>query len=118
MKTSSDPRHQHRIDIMQKLFSYSFYEKTKSVKIKNILSKIDFLDENIKKNAPDWPIDKISKIDLSILRQAIYELVVEKKEPPKVIIDESVELAKEFGNEHSPNFINGVLGSIYKGENK
>jgi len=60
-----------------------------------------------------WPVDKLNKIDLAILRLAIYELE-RKKTPPKVIIDEAVELAKEFGGENSPSFINGVLGTIYK----
>ena len=60
-----------------------------------------------------WPVDKLNKIDLAILRLAIYEL--ENLEvPPKVVIDEAVELAKEFGSENSPSFVNGVLGTIYK----
>ena len=67
----------------------------------------------IVKSAPDWPVDKISKIDLAVLRLSIYELAIEKKEPPRVIIDEAVELSKEYGNDKSPQFINGVLGTIY-----
>lgn len=70
------------------------------------------IDENIKKYAPEWPIDKISKIDLVILRIAIYELLFETGMPEKVAIDEAVELAKEFGNESSSKFVNGVLGSV------
>lgn len=72
------------------------------------------LDEKIQSAAPEWPVDKIAKIDLAILRLAIYELLIEKKEPPKVIIDEAIELAKEFGNDNSPKFVNGVLGTILK----
>lgn len=72
------------------------------------------LDTKIQSAAPEWPLDKIAKIDLAILRLAVYELVIEKKEPPKVIIDEAVEIAKQFGNENSAKFVNGVLGTILK----
>ena len=71
------------------------------------------IDEKIAHVAPEWPLPKISKIDLAILRLAVTELV-EKKEPPKVIIDEAVELAKQFGNDNSAKFVNGVLGTILK----
>lgn len=74
------------------------------------------LDNYIKQSATEFPIEKINKIDLAILRLAIYELTVEKKEPPHVIVDEAVELAKEFGNDTSPAFVNGVLGKIIKVE--
>lgn len=70
------------------------------------------IDENIQNYAPEWPIDKISKIDLVILRIAIYELLFSDDVPEKVAVDEAVELAKEFGNENSGKFVNGVLGSI------
>lgn len=70
------------------------------------------IDEEITKNAPEWPIDKISKIDLVILRIAVYELLFAEDIPKKVAIDEAVELAKEFGNENSSKFVNGVLGTI------
>ncbi|MFA6981658.1 MAG: transcription antitermination factor NusB [Patescibacteria group bacterium] len=70
------------------------------------------IDDNIEKYAPEWPIDKISKIDLVILRIAVYELLFAEGIPEKVAIDEAVELAKEFGNENSSKFVNGVLGSI------
>lgn len=72
------------------------------------------IDEIIEKCASEWPISKINKIDLAILRLAIYELAFPTKTPPKVIIDEAVELAKEFGSENSPAFINGVLGTVIK----
>lgn len=105
MKTSHDPRHQHRIDRMQKLFSDSFQQHAQFDQA---------IDEAITSAAPEWPIDKIAKIDLAILRLAAGELIIEKKEPPKVIIDEAVELAKAFGNDNSPKFVNGVLGTILK----
>jgi N utilization substance protein B len=77
------------------------------------------LDDVIAKCAPEWPIDKISKIDLVILRISIYEILFGKNTPDKVAVDEAVELAKEFGNDTSGKFVNGVLGSVisYK-ENK
>ena len=72
------------------------------------------LDDTLRPVAPEWPIDNIAKIDLAILRLAVFELTTDKKEPPKVVIDEAIELAKEFGNEHSSKFVNGVLGTILK----
>jgi N utilization substance protein B len=56
----------------------------------------------------------LNKIDLAILRLAVFELIIENSQPPKVIIDEAVELAKEFGSESSSKFVNGVLGTILK----
>lgn len=72
------------------------------------------IDHAIQSAAPEWPIDKIAKIDLSILRLAAFELMIERKEPPKVIIDEAIELAKTYGNDNSAKFVNGVLGTILK----
>ncbi|MBI3954899.1 transcription antitermination factor NusB, partial [Candidatus Gottesmanbacteria bacterium] len=72
------------------------------------------IDEYIRESAKQFPIDKIAKIDLAILRLSAYELLIEKREPVKVIIDEAVELAKTFGGEASPLFINGVLGDLLK----
>ena len=76
---------------------------------------ISEIDKIIEKAAPQWPINQISPVDLATLRLAIWELKFKKKkEPYKVIIDEAVEIAKEFGTNKSPNFINGVLGSVMK----
>ena len=66
----------------------------------------------IAKAAPAWPIEKINKIDLSILRLAAYELTLDNQAPPKVVVDEAIELAKKFGSESSPGFVNGVLGKL------
>lgn len=79
-----------------------------------IVPHISDIDQLIVKNAPKWPLDKINKIDLAILRCAIWEIVYKPETPPKVVIDESVEIAKTFGTDHSGSFINGVLGSILK----
>lgn len=114
MKTSNDPRHQRRVTLMQKLFSASFSDTQSDADIADILSQRDAIDARIQKSATEWPLEKIAKVDLAILRLATYELTITKSEPPKVLIDEAVELAKAYGNENSPKFINGVLGSILK----
>ncbi|OGM13689.1 transcription antitermination factor NusB [Candidatus Woesebacteria bacterium RIFCSPLOWO2_01_FULL_39_23] len=113
MKTAKDPRHIDRINIVKALFAESFtHQPNLPISLKDILDKEKDIDEVIAKAATIWPIDKLNKIDLAILRLAIYELEL-KKNPPKVIIDEAVEIAKEFGGEASPSFINGVLGTIF-----
>lgn len=113
MKTKSDPRHQHRIHLMQQLFSWDFQSSKKpEAALALIIANLSELDLNITQAAPAWPINQINKIDLAILRLAAYELLLEKTTPPKVIIDEAVELAKEYGGESSPSFVNGVLGKL------
>ncbi|MCX6792337.1 MAG: transcription antitermination factor NusB, partial [Candidatus Gottesmanbacteria bacterium] len=106
--------HQHRREIMDSLFAFSFDSAQVTPDIQPILPTLPDIDERIHVAAPEWPVDKIAKIDLAVLRLAVFELTVEKKEPPKVIIDEAIELAKEYGNEHSSKFVNGVLGTILK----
>lgn len=84
--------------------------------MKNVVAKKKDLDVIIEKAAPDWPIDKISIIDRNILRIGLYELLfADRKEvPPKVAINEAIELAKTFGGDTSGKFVNGVLGAVYK----
>lgn len=83
--------------------------------LKEIVSRISTLDEIIQKSAPEWPIDKINIVDRNIIRLGLCELLFgQDKVPPKVAIDESIELAKEFGGDASSKFINGVLGAVYK----
>lgn len=113
MKKATDPRHLKRQELLKLLFAYDFQKKP-NVQIKAITDNLPQIDNLIKKSAPAWPLEQISKIDLAVLRLSIFELTVEKKEPVKVIIDEAVELAKEFGSDSSRSFINGVLGSIIK----
>jgi N utilization substance protein B len=81
-----------------------------------ILKNRNVLDEIIEKAAPEWPIDKISIVDRNILRIGLNELLFGDRTqvPPKVAINESIELAKTFGGENSGKFINGVLGAVYK----
>lgn len=111
MKSHRDPRHRKRQDAVKQLFSLSFSEQESDELAAKVFKLRGDFDEYIKVAAPAWPIDKLNKIDLAILRLATFELVTTDT-PPKVIIDEAVELAKEFGGESSPSFINGVLGNI------
>jgi N utilization substance protein B len=109
-----DPRHQNRLKIVQELFAEQFNNQTsKSDKTKKIIGSLKKINAFIQKHAPKFPIDKIARIDLAILRLAVYELTIEKKEPEKVIINEAVELAKELGSKKSYSFVNAVLGKIY-----
>ena len=112
MKTSLDPRHRKRQRLIQELFSIEFQKQHVSQETKTVLVHKTEIDATIQKAAPDFPVEKINKIDLAILRLATYELLIEKTKPQNVIIDEAVELAKEFGNNTSPAFVNGVLGHI------
>lgn len=113
MKTASDPRHLKRIKLMQQLFAASFRTKP-DTSIKNIWEKLETIDPLIAKAAPEWPLDRINPTDLAVLRLAVWELAIDKSTPLRVIIDESIELAKEFGSDNSPAFINGVLGNLTK----
>lgn len=119
-----DPRHLRRIKVVQQIYS-SFYnipnKNSKNIFLKKtneILKNKELLNSIIKKYAQKFPIENLAKVDLSILYLAIYDLVIEKKTPPKVVIDEAVEIAKEMGGEKSYAFINGVLGKVYANELK
>jgi transcription antitermination protein NusB len=114
MKNPLDPRHKKRQKIVEDLFKIDFHKQNIGVNTRRIIIKLDFVDKAIEKSAPQFPITKINKLDLAILRLAVYELLVEKSEPPKVIIDEAIELAKEYGGDASPAFINGALGTLLK----
>jgi len=84
--------------------------------IAGIAGKIPEIDSLIKKYAPEWPLEQITTVDRNVLRLGLFELLYSKKEevPPKVAINEAIELAKTFGGESSGKFINGVLGTVYK----
>lgn len=115
MKTKADPRHVQRQKVISELFEYQFrHNKVRSPKVIEIVANIDKINEFIHKSAPEFSVEKIYHIDLAILQLAVYELIFEKSQPEKVIIDEAIELAKEYGNDTSPAFVNGVLGSIIK----
>jgi N utilization substance protein B len=116
MKTPLDPRHTRRQKIIEELFKVEFHTQKISEQAQEIMKQQGFVDSEIQKAAIEFPIEKINKVDLAILRLAVYELLVVKKEPPRVIIDEAIELAKEYGGEHSPSFVNGALGKIINNE--
>lgn len=84
--------------------------------LSGVIAKVEDLNTIINKAAPEWPIDKISNVDRNVLRIGLYELLFSNRDevPPKVAINESIELAKNFGGEKSGKFVNGVLGAVYK----
>lgn len=119
MKTRQDPRHHKRQQLVKALFAWEFHHQRNShSQASRIAEHLPAIDKKIAHAAPEWPLPQIAKTDLAILRLATFELSVERTEPPKVIIDEAVELAKEFGGEGSPSFVNGVLGTILASSNK
>jgi N utilization substance protein B len=79
-----------------------------------VIKNLAAIDEIIVKYAPEWPIAQTPAVDRNVLRLGIYEMCFLKQVPPKVIIDEAVELGKSFGGESSGKFVNGVLGAIFK----
>lgn len=134
-------RHLGRIVALQTLYEYEFRREVgdETVEYKDILERnldkykssvedVDFvdklvrgvisvqqeLDEQLRPLAPEWPIEQIARIDRAVLRLALYELNHAKDTPPKVVINEAVELAKAFGSDNSGKFINGVLGTAYR----
>lgn len=116
MKNKHDPRHINRIKNVQAIFAWECGGNPidEIEGINEIFKKIPEIDEIIQTNAPKWPLNKINKVDLSILRYALWELIYKKDNPSKVVIDEAIEIAKEYGTESSPSFINGVIGSAVK----
>lgn len=80
--------------------------------VTGVVSNKEKIDEVIGQFAPAWPIAQIPIVDRSILRLAIFEILLDNRVPVKVAINEAVELAKSFGGDASPRFINGVLGSV------
>ncbi len=135
-------RHLGRIVALQTLYEYEFRvdSEDKTVEIQEILKRnldryetaIDDtkfvealvdgviehqkdIDDQLRPIAPDWPIEQIARIDRNILRIGVYELLHQADVvPPKVVINEAVELAKAFGSDNSSKFVNGVLGTAYR----
>lgn len=113
-----DPRHADRIKIVQNLYASIFSthgnnnlpQKDKTTE--EIIQNLEKIDALITKHAPRYPLDRIAKTDLSILRLSVYELIIKPSQPTKVVINEAVELAKDLGSDRSYAFINAVLGSI------
>ncbi len=84
--------------------------------IKGTIDSLPKIDKIIEKAAPEWPIEQITAVDRAVLRLGLYELLFGSREevPPKVAINEAIELAKSFGGESSGKFVNGVLGTVYR----
>lgn len=133
-------RHLSRSIAMQSLYEWDFFGKKadtlkkiveKNIKefgpglkdlslvwqlIDGVIANLSKIDKIIGKAAPEWPIEQINMVDRNILRIGLFELLYGKKEevPPKVAINEAIELAKNFGGESSGRFVNGVLGTVYR----
>jgi len=132
-------RHLSRSIVMQSLYEWDFSNKKKSLDdilernikefgpgledlnfikqlAKGVAQEEEKIDKILEKAAPDWPLEQINIVDRNVLRIGLYELIYSDKEevPPKVAINEAIELAKMFGGEASGRFVNGVLGTVYK----
>jgi N utilization substance protein B len=131
-------RHLSRSIAMQSLYEWDFYsQKANLIEIiernlkefgpgldgafvfelvLGVVKHLKEIDEIIRKTSPQWPIEQMSIVDRNVLRIGIYELIFGDKKavPPKVAINEAIELAKRFGGENSGKFVNGVLGTVYK----
>lgn len=84
--------------------------------VQGVIKHLSELDQIIEKAAPQWPLDQIAIVDRNVLRLGLYELLFGNREevPPKVAINEAIELAKSFGGDSSGKFVNGVLGTVYR----
>lgn len=132
-------RHLIRTVILQSLYEWDFYHKQKDITeilernmqefapgvdepefawkiLHGVASHLADIDDTIRRAAPEWPLDKIAMIDRNILRIGLYELMYADPEevPPKVAINEAIELAKNYGGPNAARFVNGVLGTIYR----
>jgi N utilization substance protein B len=99
-----------------KNYSQELDKKFIQTLIKGVLRNKDLIDQMIEKVAPEWPIDQIAGTDRNILRIGVFELLFQDQNevPPKVAINEAIELAKAYGGQSSGKFVNGVLGTIFK----
>jgi N utilization substance protein B len=130
-------RHLGRTLAMQSLFAWDFNNKTEDIKeitanqiassshafedgtfihqlTAGTVQHVAEIDAMIVETAPEWPLDQIPSVDRAVLRLGTYELLFLKDVPPRVVINEAVELAKAFGSDNSGKFVNGVLGTLFK----
>lgn len=84
--------------------------------VKGVMDNIEKIDGLITKYATDWPLEQITIVDRNVLRIGAYELLCREDIPPRVAINEAIEIAKAFGGESSGKFVNGVLGAMFKNE--
>ncbi|MCC6711392.1 MAG: transcription antitermination factor NusB [Candidatus Pacebacteria bacterium] len=114
-----DPRHEKRAQLMQTVFALMFSgEEAQELaellhleEAREVINQATDLDQLVKEHAPERPLNEINQVDLAIMRVIIFESKT-KNTPKKVLIDEAIELAKEYGSDSSPKFVNGVLGKI------
>ena len=85
--------------------------------VEGVFGNLEQIDDLISTYAPSWPVNQLAAVDRNVLRVAIFEIISDVETPPKVAINEAVELAKGFGSESSPKFVNGVLGSVLIAQN-
>ena len=116
MKKASDPRHIARIKIMQELFSHDFKPGRTSKGAREVIVALPQIDQVVAKSAPEWPVAKINKVDLAILRLAVFELIIEKEAPPKVIVDEATRWLN--GIKEGPFFLNVWFGYLRRNKKK
>jgi len=90
------------------------YEEFARRLVLGVLEHKDVLDQFIHEHAPEWPLEQMAYIDRNILRMAVFEFAIDGSTPVKVAINEAIELAKRFGSDSAPRFVNGVLGSLVK----
>lgn len=113
-----DFRPEAKLDEVMQLNVDNFHEPVDQAFIERVIqgvvNHLVDLDEVIGRAAPEWPVEQIATIDKTILRMSIFELHNEPETPPRVVINEAVELAKAFGGDNSSKFINGVLGTLYR----
>lgn len=132
-------RHLIRTIVLQSLYEWDFYKRESDLAkvldrnlhefgpgidepefawkiVKGIIEHLPEIDAIITKAAPEWPLDQIAIIDRNVLRVGLFELLYADKSevPPKVAINEAIEIAKNYGGMNSPKFINGVLGTVYR----
>ncbi len=132
-------RHLVRSVVLQSLYEWDFYHRKKDVTeilernltefapgidepdfawriLKGIIEHLDNIDKIIVRAAPEWPLEKIAMVERNVLRIGLYELLYADREevPPKVAINEAIEVAKNYGGPNSVKFINGVLGTVYR----
>ncbi len=130
-------RHLARTVVMQTLYEWDFHDKKNDIGeifernlkklapglkdtefatnlVKGIIKNVETIDKMVDAAAPDWPLEKITIVDRNILRISTYELKYDSDIPPKVAINEAIEVAKAFGGESSGKFVNGVLGSVFR----
>lgn len=140
-KIMSSQRHLQRIALVQTLFESEFRENGKNPKevlrynlkefgnkikdsdfaaslLEGVFANLTEIRRVIAEKAPEWPVEKISPIDRAILEVGVFEIMFSKDVPPVVAIDEAIEIAKSYGGENSPKFVNGVLSSVMQSYKK